>query len=162
MKTLFVFLTLIVAVLSNTIVHKKMVALNKTGSFSMKNKWATYSFYEDPKTFKAAEQHCKKQHNGGHLVSIHSQKMNAALLDMVRELAFNEQEVWIGGKRNILSHNFHWTDGTKWDFTYWRSGSPSNSWVSFSCVAMHTEGSGYWHDIKCSHNRPYICKSESH
>lgn len=183
MKTVFVFLALTAAIQSNIAELdsengkntaesensglyqqnpeslKKMVALNeKTGSFSMKLEKTTYTFYKDPKTFDAAEKQCNKLHKRGHLVSIHSHTANVNLLNMAKHVFSNGQEFWIGGKRNRFSRRFHWTDGTKWDYAYWHSGSPAHCWWSVSCVAMKSEGAGYWHDIYCSHNRAFVCE----
>ncbi|XP_043929137.1 lectin-like [Protopterus annectens] len=182
MKTLFVFLALIVAVQSSTIeldsengeetvesessgIHQhrpkflmKMVALNETGSFSMKLEGTTYTFYSNPKTFDEAEKQCKRLHKRGHLASIHSHRSNTVLLSVVKRVTSSGEEVWIGGKRNRFHRHFHWTDGTKWDYTYWHRGSPAHYWWSVSCVVVRTKDPGYWHDTYCSHNRGYICE----
>ncbi|XP_043929336.1 lectin-like [Protopterus annectens] len=137
---------------------KKLPALNETQSFTMMFEGIRYVYYSSPMNFYAAEAHCRRTHNRGHLTSIHSHAEQVQLLRMLNANKISASEVWIGGRRNIFSRSFYWTDGSKWNYSYWHRGSPAYYWWSRVCVITETKEPGYWHDIYCTHLRPFICE----
>ncbi|XP_014584986.2 bone marrow proteoglycan isoform X2 [Equus caballus] len=92
----------------------------------------------------------------GNLVSIHSYHLNYRLQCSVR--CINQGQVWIGGIRRgwRCRRRFRWTDGSRWNFSYWASGQPRKG--RGRCVALCTRG-GHWRRVPCSRRLPFICSS---
>ncbi|XP_043914538.1 eosinophil granule major basic protein 2-like [Protopterus annectens] len=158
MKASLVFLILLVVAESILSAPNKIAALSEMGTYSMVFEGVTYTYYSSPLTFNAAEASCKRTGYKGHLVSIHSHSLNLFLLHMVKHFSANVQQVWIGGKRSRYNQNFYWTDGSRWNYWYWGSGSPSYSRNHQACVMMSTANPGYWRDTLCHYRRAYVCE----
>lgn len=158
MKAIFVFLVLLVVAESIMSAPNKMASLNETDSYSLMFEGVTYTYYTTHLTFDAAETQCRRTGYSGHLVSVHSHSLNLFLLHMVKHFTTTVTQIWIGGKRERYSNRFHWTDGSRWNYWHWGSGSPSNSRYYRVCVFMSTKNTGYWHDWNCSLRRPFVCE----
>ncbi|XP_043914589.1 eosinophil granule major basic protein 2-like [Protopterus annectens] len=158
MKAILVFLILLVVAESILSAPNEITALSEAGTYSMIFEGVTYTLYSSPLTFAQAEASCTRTGYNGHLVSIHSHSLNLFLLHMVRHFNVDAHQMWIGGKRNSFRRKFYWTDGSRWNYWYWGSGSPSGPGYHQNCVVMSTTNPGYWHDIFCSYKRPYICE----
>ena len=59
-----------------------------------------------------AEDFCVSR--GGHLASVGSQEEQ----EEMREIAGGK--VWLGGKRNLLTKDWHWLDGSRWGYQNWQ------------------------------------------
>lgn len=110
-------------------------------------------------TRDACNDDCEKA--GGTLTSIHSQKENDFLTNLIRP---NEKMyTWIGADAVLDATNtFVWMDGTEWDYTNWLEGDPEGNqrcvWLGFN-----KEDPGKWIDEVCSLHSGMncICKQNS-
>ena len=70
---------------------------------------------------------------------------------------------WLGMQRNtsregiiaFKREDWHWYDGTSFDFRYWAELEP-HSKASCAVIAKNT---GFWNDLLCTQLRQYICKT---
>ncbi|XP_070420019.1 proteoglycan 3-like isoform X1 [Equus przewalskii] len=118
-------------------------------------KTCRYRLVRTPRRFKQAQNVCRRCYRGN-LVSIHSYHLNYRLQCSVR--CINQGQVWIGGIRRgrRCRRRFRWTDGSRWNFSYWASGQPRKG--RGRCVALCTRG-GHWRRVPCSRRLPFICSS---
>ncbi|KFO21706.1 Proteoglycan 3 [Fukomys damarensis] len=112
-----------------------------------------YLVVKTPRSFSGAQKVCKRCY-GGNLVSIHSWKDNSGILRLASKI--NQAQVWIGGIRKgwWWWKNFHWTDGSCWNFKYWAPGQPRDG--KGCCVALCTKG-GHWRRTRCCKRLPFVC-----
>ncbi|KAL2806089.1 proteoglycan 3 precursor, partial [Daubentonia madagascariensis] len=103
---------------------------------SLEGKTCRYLLVRTPKTFRSAQNVCRKCYRGN-LVSIHSYSLNNHILYFTRSL--NQARVWIGGflKGWCFWKRFGWTDGSCWNFAYWAPGQPRRG--RGHCVALCTQ-----------------------
>ncbi|XP_075403722.1 proteoglycan 3-like [Tenrec ecaudatus] len=87
---------------------------------------------------------------GGSLVSIHNFRFNSQILCAASRV--NLCQVWIGGYLRCL--NFHWTDGSCWNYANWAPGQPRCG--CGNCVSMNTRGGG-WRRTPCVQPLPFVC-----
>uniref|UniRef100_A0A8C8Z5B0 Proteoglycan 3, pro eosinophil major basic protein 2 n=1 Tax=Prolemur simus TaxID=1328070 RepID=A0A8C8Z5B0_PROSS len=114
-----------------------------------------YLLVRTPKTFKRAQNVCRKCYKGN-LVSIHSYSLNSQILYFTRRL--NQAQVWIGGfiRHWWLCRRYRWTDGSRWNFAYWAAGQPRKG--RGRCIALCTKG-GHWRRAPCRRRLPFICSA---
>ncbi|XP_043928815.1 galactose-specific lectin nattectin-like [Protopterus annectens] len=163
MKTVLVFIALLVAVQSNKLVPKTVAKVKDECSQTIVVGKGTYTFYKCPKDYYAAVEICKSEHVKGNLLSIHTHELHVNIINELKQLNNIEHEVWIGATKGRFSTTFYWTDGSKMNYKYWARGSPSKnlqSWFSPACVVMETKEPGYWHDVDCYKLRPFVCETE--
>ncbi|KAK0412069.1 hypothetical protein QR680_006017 [Steinernema hermaphroditum] len=103
-------------------------------------------------TWEDAEQFCVDQN--GHLSSILSKEE----ADFVTSLMKNENinfDFWIGGRRE--GEQFHWADGSSWDFTDFHYGQP-NGISENSCLQIYDANFKEWMNYDCKREFPSVCK----
>ena len=77
----------------------------------------------DSKTWQEANSYCAQSWTGATLAilpNIHYQYYIGAL---VRNIGRN---AWIGGLRTTSDLTYHWLDGTRMTFSFWKAGEPNN------------------------------------
>ncbi|XP_046504895.1 proteoglycan 3-like [Equus quagga] len=118
-------------------------------------KTCRYFLVQTPRTFRKAENVCRRCY-GGNLVSIHSSGLNNRLQCLIRGI--NQVQVWIGGilRGWRFCRRFRWTDGSRWNFRYWASGQHRTGRGCY--MALCTRG-GHWRRVPCSRHLPFICSS---
>ncbi|XP_048826638.1 lectin-like [Brienomyrus brachyistius] len=114
-------------------------------------------YFNTPSSFADAESACRQAASGGHLVSVHDEQTNAAVLAIVLKYNPSSPRTWMGGERVGQSSTFTWTDGSSWDFEKWVPGQPSNSGNHENCVEMNWKNLGQWNDDWCIKQKPFIC-----
>ena len=99
-----------------------------------------------------AEDTCRAQ--GGHLASVHSIEEQSFLVQ-----TFNPSDdcVWIGAVDPDHNRVWEWTDGSSFDFSYWRSGQP-NGRVYYTVMDFGRSSDGGWSDFYEDNNCGYICQ----
>ena len=92
--------------------------------------------------------------------------MDTFLPGQVAELLVGLKETWIGGSDQAQEGNFTWTDGRPWDYANWLT--KPNGGIAENCVFFNKATSLFnqyadrtWEDLKCYHNRPFICAVET-
>ncbi|XP_022088512.1 macrophage mannose receptor 1-like [Acanthaster planci] len=91
---------------------------------------------------------------GGNLASVSSQDVQIFLTALMDQLS--STHCWMG--LNRLVDDFHWTDGSRLNFTNWAPGNPA---LQGGCVHMlkgNITTSGQWANIEGSANESYICQ----
>ncbi|XP_043928817.1 proteoglycan 3-like [Protopterus annectens] len=158
MKTVLVFIALLVAVQSNKLVPKTVAKVKDECSQTIKVGKGTYTFYTCPQDYYAAVKMCKSKNVKGNLLSIHTHSFHVKLLEELKHFSNTEHEVWIGATKGSWSFTYYWTDGSQMDYKFWAHGSPSHGFFSSACVLMETKDPGYWRDVDCSTVRPFVCE----
>ena len=110
------------------------------------------AFCAQPLSFTDAEADCVTQ--GGHLVSIHDQATQDAVLAGARALSTGSW--WLGLNDQAQEGNYTWTDGTPRNYTAWASGEPNNYGGDEDCTQMYASG-GAWNDSICNGTSNFIC-----
>ncbi|MBU1218709.1 CotH kinase family protein [Myxococcota bacterium] len=105
-------------------------------------------------TYEEAEDDCLSQ--SGHLVSIHNQEMQNAVVNGAFAIS-SDSNWWIGTDDITNEGTFTWTDGTPMDFSSWAPGEPNNYDGNEDCGHIAPWAGGQWNDIPCSLYMYYIC-----
>jgi len=104
-----------------------------------------------------AEEDCQAQ--GGHLPSIHSIEEQNFLNQTFKPPSW----VWIGAVDPDQNGAWEWTDGSTFDFSYWRSGQPDGYPTdgyptSFTAMDFYAYNNGPWEDYSYEYYFDYICQ----
>ena len=55
---------------------------------------------------------------------------------------------FIGGSDIDTEGQWIWEDGSKFEYTHWTNGAPSNT-TNDDCIYLFMNDNGYWDDIHC-------------
>ena len=69
-----------------------------------------------------------------------------------------DRGIWIGLHDVTGSGLYRWSDSTDVVYTKWASGQPDRRYNSQECVTIMYDRSGYWEDINCNLQLPFICQ----
>ena len=126
--------------------------------------------FPEKKTFYEADHICQNTH-GGHLVSIHGEPKNNAVVQVrthFRNMQSNFCQAmsnsphgngayfWIGLQENNLN-GFEWTDGGAVKYTNWAPGEPEERADDKQQCAEIGE-IGLWSASTCTRHFPFICQ----
>ena len=100
----------------------------------------------DTKTWEDAKLYCEAL--GGHLATSTSAEKNTFLTTLIET-----NWVSIGGQK--IDDAWTWITGETWDYTNWRSNSPSNGQME---ICLYVNTSGEWDDDTPSYSTAYICE----
>ncbi|KAG9329802.1 hypothetical protein JZ751_029573 [Albula glossodonta] len=127
--------------------------------------------FKGPVDFATAESNCARQAPGGHLVSLHSEQENAAVLSIIMKYSAKSPRTWMGGlqipsgpqgpqgplgRKSHRTTTYIWTDGSPWDYQAWVPGEPRPT-NSEHCVEMNWKEHGKWNDLACWKKLGYMC-----
>ena len=87
----------------------------------------------------------------GHLASIPNQETHEFLKGIGEDLG---QTIWVGGYLN--NDEWHWTDGTPWQYQSWIPGEPNNE--RQRCIRMFNKKDYRWDDEWCTFNYRFFCQ----
>uniref|UniRef100_A0A914C684 C-type lectin domain-containing protein n=1 Tax=Acrobeloides nanus TaxID=290746 RepID=A0A914C684_9BILA len=96
-----------------------------------------------------------KEFYGGHLASIHSEKLNEFLMVNARDLFFETDNFWIGGKVYEDEGRYSWTDKSPFDYKNLEKDDEFHSDGNYG-LALN-KNTGKWHGIKSETVLPYVC-----
>ncbi|CAJ0592977.1 unnamed protein product [Cylicocyclus nassatus] len=97
-----------------------------------------------------AEAYCVAR--GEHLASIHSQFDNRNLQEL--GLSSNCSTIWIGGR--TVNYQGIWSDGTRFDYSFWGNGYPNSG--GYWCVYVDSN-TGFWKSDYYYHSVPcFACE----
>ena len=114
-----------------------------------------YYWSSEAKTWEAAEAFC--QQRNGHLASITSDAINRYVLEGMKSRGLGR--TWIGGNDIDEEGTWKWTDGSPFEFTFWKSGEPNNKGDE-DCMELWVGNKGRWNDKKCSAKGNFVCSQK--
>ncbi|XDV19499.1 hypothetical protein PO909_024964 [Leuciscus waleckii] len=97
-----------------------------------------------------AQTYCRQKHTD--LATIDDQAEIAELLTFPN---FIYEYMWIGLYRKTATSPWIWSDQSKSEFRFWRSGQPNNYGGNQLCVHIYPDGS--WNDWDCLDKMAFIC-----
>ncbi|KAH7718934.1 C-type lectin 6 [Aphelenchoides avenae] len=109
-----------------------------------------YFYKLNPRLWFDAQEDCTKL--GGALTSVHSAAVNSFLASVMDIKCYDR--MWLGGT-TLLTGNWSWADGSRFDFTNWAAGQPSSTGAL--CISLDI-ASSKWYSDSCMVAKPYICK----
>ncbi|XP_039626086.1 macrophage mannose receptor 1-like isoform X3 [Polypterus senegalus] len=95
-------------------------------------------------TWYAAQQYCRSHYTN--LVSIRNQAENEEVINSAQSFT-----VWTG----LFNNPWKWSDGSRVTFFNWNTQEPNDVGGTEYCVQQFT--SGFWNDITCNMNNPFVC-----
>uniref|UniRef100_A0A914CGE6 C-type lectin domain-containing protein n=1 Tax=Acrobeloides nanus TaxID=290746 RepID=A0A914CGE6_9BILA len=150
MKTLSIFIFLIVQIISNIETCPSWTIAGPNGNFC-------YIFLENYGAFSFAENDCVSR--GGHIASVKDAITNSFLRNhAITSFGVSNPNFtyWLGGINIERGDNYVWTDGSKFSYENWASGQPPVN--PNYCVEQQTS-SGQWIAEDCETNfRYYACE----
>ncbi|XP_070610641.1 C-type lectin lectoxin-Lio1 [Erythrolamprus reginae] len=152
----FIFAALLVVALS----------LSGTGADPQcPSRWASsdgycYKVFKEYKRWDDAEMFCRREVEGGHLVSIHSEREAKFLARLVFK-KFILLNVWIGLSSSGKHGNWRWSDGSSFYYTSWALREPNNFLWNKYCVGLVSiTGHPKWNYQNCRSKRYFVCKAQ--
>lgn len=106
--------------------------------------------HREQKTFEDASAACEA--SGRQLASIHSEAEHKE----IREVMGGGQ-YWIGLNDLKAEGKWEWTDGSKYDYDYFRPGEPNDWGRNEDCVHAHSSEPGQWNDNRCGATMSFVC-----
>ncbi|KAG9329801.1 hypothetical protein JZ751_029572, partial [Albula glossodonta] len=116
------------------------------------NKWGYTSWYR----VGSYCSNCARQAPGGHLVSLHSEQENSAVLSIIMKYSASSPRTWMGGLQIPSTKTYIWTDGSPWNYDAWVPGEPSHG-KQEHCLEMNWSEHGKWNDLACWKKLGYMC-----
>ncbi|XP_030636021.1 ladderlectin-like isoform X2 [Chanos chanos] len=117
-----------------------------------------YKFIANPVTWSDAELSCLN--SGGNLASVHTFEEYTFLQKIVQATAGKMAEAWIGAQDATQENVWLWSDGSRFDYTYWAPRQPDNAGGIEDCVQMNAQATHQWNDLPCSRELPYLCEKD--
>ncbi|XP_078090892.1 C-type lectin BiL-like [Mustelus asterias] len=119
-----------------------------------------YKFVDHKMTWIEAELYCQSLGPGSHLASIHWEKQNEFIGQMITDVKGVLVRTWIGLHDFFREGTFLWTDGSPTDFIKWGLGEPNNSHGSEECGHTGFRQQKIWNDQSCETKLPFICSNK--
>ncbi|XP_054914836.1 lactose-binding lectin l-2-like [Poeciliopsis prolifica] len=116
-----------------------------------------YKYVASRMTWGEAEVHCLTE--GGNLVSIHSLEEHNFVNNLIKNFDPTQDFTWIGLTDIHKEGTWMWSDGSKYDFSLWHPGEPSNDGGQGHCGHTNFVRDKYWNDHFCSHKKALVCAS---
>ncbi|XP_046875706.1 ladderlectin-like [Hypomesus transpacificus] len=122
--------------------------------------WARYGkrnylYVSQRRQWVDAERYCLQLK--GNLASVHSLREQQFLQRLVKSRTGSYPLTWIGGTDAVRSRVWLWSDGSRFDFTYWACGQPNNQGRREPCIHINYQGSRKWNDLYCHATLGFIC-----
>ncbi|XP_014898347.1 lactose-binding lectin l-2-like [Poecilia latipinna] len=116
-----------------------------------------YIYVATSMTWADAEQHCVNQ--GANLVSIHSLEEENFVKRLIRNIAQVDNIYWIGLSDIHKDGTYFWSDGSRFNFSFWNAGEPNNNGGSEPCVHSNVGSAKGWNDTLCRLKYSFVCKA---
>ncbi|XP_039631172.1 lectin-like [Polypterus senegalus] len=97
-----------------------------------------YKYFPFPKSWADSEVHCVSL--GGSLASVHNSYANHFVTNLIKSQDSTGPVTWLGGSNCQQISTWLWTDGTKWDFSFWNPGEPNNAYKKEKCLEINYKG----------------------
>ncbi|XP_078275517.1 C-type lectin-like [Rhinoraja longicauda] len=107
-----------------------------------------YRLFSDKRTWSDAEAFCNRQHESGHLATVHSSDHNKYIINLIVAATERNERTWIGLNDRENEGTFTWIDGSSQSYRNWLSGEPNHS-GNEDCVEINFRG-------KCNNDRNVV------
>ncbi|XP_037548756.1 lactose-binding lectin l-2-like [Nematolebias whitei] len=121
--------------------------------FSFNNR--CYKYFASRLTWGEAEMQCLSE--GANLVSIHNVQDHDFVLSLIKNFDPTREWTWIGLTDMHKEGGWIWTDGSRYSFSQWDSGQPSNDNGNQHCGHVNYGNKYNWNDYPCSNKSPFVC-----
>ncbi|XP_039631401.1 lectin-like [Polypterus senegalus] len=111
------------------------------------------------KTWVEAEAFCLNL--GGHLASVHNADANKYITSFIKSKDSSGPVTWLGASDCQQVSVWLWTDGSKWDYTNWNKGEPSNGNNVERCLHINYAVENGWNDDNCVSEYPFVCVKDN-
>ncbi|XP_062382778.1 C-type mannose receptor 2-like [Sardina pilchardus] len=111
-----------------------------------------FQFVYTGRAWDESERNCMAM--GGHLASVHSRDELLFIKNLIQRVSSNVQRTWIGGTDAAQEGVWFWSDGSRFDYTHWKTGEPNNRGGAENCIHLNGE---YWNDISCEYSYSSVC-----
>ncbi|XP_067915861.1 C-type lectin BjL-like [Heterodontus francisci] len=118
-----------------------------------------FQFVPQAKTWIEAELYCQGLSRGGHLASIHWNRQNEFIGQVILTKNNASPPSWIGLSQSHKEWVFLWNDGSSLDFTNWDVNQPDDYQGKQKCVQIDRD---VWNDQPCDNQKPFICSYTLH
>ncbi|XP_038144840.1 lactose-binding lectin l-2-like [Cyprinodon tularosa] len=125
--------------------------------FSFKGR--CYKYFGSRVTWGEAELLCVSE--GANLVSIHNLEEHNFVNFLVKNFDPTQTYTWIGLTDIHREEGWIWSDGSKYNFSCWSQGEPSNGGGSEHCGHTNYGDQFYWNDVSCSRTYAFVCESRT-
>ncbi|XP_031416970.1 ladderlectin-like [Clupea harengus] len=118
-----------------------------------------FKFVSKARTWAESERYCVIM--GGNLASVHSTDEYSFIQEVIRKHTDGTPRTWIGGCDAAQEKLWLWSDGSRFDYTYWYQGMPDNLGGGEHCIEMNFRGLQHWNDVPCKGTLPSVCAVQS-
>uniref|UniRef100_A0A3Q3IDN7 C-type lectin domain-containing protein n=1 Tax=Monopterus albus TaxID=43700 RepID=A0A3Q3IDN7_MONAL len=112
-----------------------------------------YKFNLNEKDWADAEVACVAV--GGNLASIHSKDHYDFVKGLIKTSAGPNKQTWVGGTDAVKEGVWLWSDGSKFDFTFWGPRQPDNAGMTAALIGFYFLGVA--NDMPCTQKKSYAC-----
>ncbi|KAL3059470.1 hypothetical protein OYC64_014137 [Pagothenia borchgrevinki] len=96
---------------------------------------------------------------GGNLASIQSTTEYYFIRKLVRTATGQDLNFWAGGHDAVMEGVWLWSDGSKFSFSRWGRGEPSNYRGKEHCMEVNYGANKQVNDVDCLDKQPFVCSS---
>ncbi|KAF7689188.1 hypothetical protein HF521_012541 [Silurus meridionalis] len=117
-----------------------------------------YTFIPSVQTWPVAQNYCRTFYHD--LATISTSDDQAKIMALAAQTLTGQ--AWVGLYNDISSWQWSFPNISliRTGFSQWYSGQPDNADGNQSCGAIHL--GGYWHDIRCTYLKPFICYNSNY
>ncbi|KAK2863321.1 hypothetical protein Q5P01_002854 [Channa striata] len=114
-----------------------------------------FYYVNSPMTWAQAERYC--QSIGANLASVHNLHEYQWLQKLIFVATHYYKQAWIGGSDAQQKGTWLWSDGSRFTYSYWCRGEPSNFRGQQHCLQINYGGFKCWDDVECYSRLSSIC-----
>ncbi|KAL3046438.1 hypothetical protein OYC64_004441 [Pagothenia borchgrevinki] len=116
-----------------------------------------FIFKNQAMNWASAERDCLAL--GGNLASIQSTTEYNFIRKLVRTATGQDLNFWAGGHDAVMEGVWLWSDGSKFSFSRWGRGEPSNYRGKEHCMEVNYGANKHVNDVDCLDKQPFVCSS---
>lgn len=98
------------------------------------------------------ESYCSK-YLRTNLASIHNDAQTSQMNDLITDLSWGSENIFIGLSDSADENVFTWSDGSIFNYTNWDDGEPNDYGSGEDCTEIYANTGGQWNDISCTRTR---------
>ncbi|XP_014829528.1 PREDICTED: ladderlectin-like [Poecilia mexicana] len=114
-----------------------------------------FQYVLKPMSWARAERNCLSM--GANLGSVQDLNEYRQIQAMIATASYEVKTAWIGGTDAQELNIWLWSDGSRFTYTDWCSGEPSNYEGKQHCIQMNYSVERCWDDLNCADRLPSVC-----